>query len=260
MTATDDVPRVAPEKIDTLVVELMDATSDHVVETHDDGGVRAKLNWLRAAVLGANDGLTSTAGLVVGMLATNAAHGAVITAGAAGLAAGAVSMALGEYVSVSTQRDTERALIFKERREISGMERDEILELADIFQRKGVTRQTALRMALELHTVDPVEAHMQAEHGIDPGDLTNPWAAAGSSAIAFILGALIPLIAIIIPGIAPIATVLAFTAVGFVIAGYVSAYLGHAPRAHAVIRILGGGAIAMAVTYGIGLLLGTAVA
>lgn len=253
-----EVPRVAPDEIDALVSELMDASSDHITESRE-GGVRSKLNWLRAAVLGANDGLTSTAGLVIGMIATSASHSAVLTAGVAGMTAGAVSMALGEYVSVSTQRDTERSLISKERREISTMERDEILELADIFQQKGVSRRTALRMALELHTGDPLAAHMQAEHGIDPGELTNPWAAAGSSAISFVLGALIPLVALFIPGIPAVATVLLFTAVGFVVAGYVSAFLGDSPRLRAAARLLIGGAIAMAVTYGIGLVLGTAV-
>lgn len=259
MTASYGVPLVPVDRVDAMVDELMDARSAHVDDSRVSGGVRTKLNWLRAAVLGANDGLTSTAGLVIGMIAASADQHAVLTAGIAGMTAGAVSMALGEYVSVSTQRDTERSLVHKERREIAEMQIDEILELADIYERKGVSRRTALRMALELHTGDPVAAHLEAEHGIDPDELTNPWHAAWSSALSFVLGALIPLLAIFAPGVPPVLAVLGFTAAGFVLAGFVSATLGGARRGRAMARLLVGGAIAMAVTYAIGMLLGTAV-
>ncbi|MCK5755818.1 MAG: VIT family protein, partial [Mycobacterium sp.] len=173
-------------------------TPSHPAEPHS-GSVASKLNWLRAGVLGANDGIVSTAGIVVGVAAATAERGPILTAGIAGLAAGAVSMALGEYVSVSTQRDTEKALLSKERRELREDPDAELDELAALYEGKGLTRSTARTVARELTARDAFAAHAEIELGITPGELTNPWQAALSSALAFTVGALLPLIAILLP-------------------------------------------------------------
>jgi vacuolar iron transporter family protein len=155
------------------------------------GSVSSTLNWLRAGVLGANDGIVSTAGIVVGVAAASVARGPILTAGIAALVAGAVSMALGEYVSVSTQRDTEQALLSKERRELRDDPAAELNELAALYEAKGPSAATARTVAEELTDHDPFAAHAEVELGIDPEELTNPWQAA----LSFTLGALLPLIA-----------------------------------------------------------------
>jgi VIT1/CCC1 family predicted Fe2+/Mn2+ transporter len=226
--------------------------ASHPAEPHVQG-LSAKLNWLRAGVLGANDGIVSTAGLVVGVAAASTARGPILTAGIAGLAAGAVSMALGEYVSVSTQRDTERSLLAKERRELAELPDAELDELASLYEAKGLTPATARTVAEELTAHDAFAAHADAELGIDPDELTNPWQAAASSAISFTLGALLPLIAILVP---PATSRVPITFVAVLVAlaltGSVSARLGGSPRGKAVLRVVLGGALAMLVTYGIG--------
>src|SRR5574340_296081 len=151
------------------------------MEPHGEG-LAAKLNWLRAGVLGANDGIVSTAGLVVGVAAATTDRSAIFTAGLAGLAAGAVSMALGEYVSVSTQRDTEKAMLHLERRELEETPAEELDELADLYEAKGLSPETARQVAKELTEHDAFAAHAEVELGIDPEELTNPWQAAVSSA------------------------------------------------------------------------------
>src|SRR5487761_2046405 len=177
------------------------ATSAPASEPHQRG-LGARLNWLRAGVLGANDGIVSTAGLVVGVAAATTARSPILTAGIAGLAAGAVAMALGEYVSVSSQRDTERALIAKERAELATQPERELAELSELYQAQGLTPQTAELVAQELTAHDAFAAHVQAELGIDPDELTTPWHAAIASALAFSVGALLPLLAIILPAAA----------------------------------------------------------
>lgn len=217
------------------------------------------MNWLRAGVLGANDGIVSTAGLVVGVAAATTSSSAIFTAGIAGLTAGAISMAVGEYVSVSTQRDSERALLAKERKELTDEPDYELAELADIYRAKGLSPETAHKVAEELTAHDAFRAHAEAELGLDPHALTNPWQAAGSSAIAFTLGALLPLLAIILPPTtARIPVTFASVLVALAITGSVSARLGGSNRARAVLRVVIGGALAMAVTYGIGQLAGVA--
>ncbi|MFC7450464.1 VIT1/CCC1 transporter family protein [Rhodococcus daqingensis] len=228
------------------------APAPHPSEPHAQG-LSAKLNWLRAGVLGANDGIVSTAGLVVGVAAASTARGPILTAGIAGLAAGAVSMALGEYVSVSTQRDSERALLAKERRELAELPDDELAELASLYEAKGLSPATARTVAEELTAHDAFAAHADAELGIDPDELTNPWQAAISSAISFTLGALLPLIAILVPPASyrvPVTFVAVLVALA--LTGSVSARLGGSPRGKAVLRVVFGGALAMIVTYGIG--------
>jgi VIT1/CCC1 family predicted Fe2+/Mn2+ transporter len=216
------------------------------------------LNWLRAGVLGANDGIISTAGLVIGVAAATTDAGQIATAGIAGLVAGAVSMALGEYVSVSTQRDTERAMIEQERRELEQSPDAEHAELVGLLRQRGLSAETATTVATELGEGDVLRAHLDVELGIDANDLANPWAAAGSSALAFSLGATLPLLAILIPP-ASVRIPVAFLAVliGLLVTGLVSAHLGGSPKRDAALRLVVGGALAMVVTFGIGQLLGT---
>lgn len=231
----------------------------HPAEPHT-GSVSSKLNWLRAGVLGANDGIVSTAGIVVGVAAATVERGPILMAGIAGLAAGAVSMALGEYVSVSTQRDTERALLTKERGELRDDPAAELEELKQIYAAKGLSESTAQAVASELTAHDAFAAHVEAELGIDPDDLTNPWQAAFSSAAAFITGALLPLLAILLPPpSARIPVTVVAVLVALAITGSVSARLGGAPRGRAVLRNIVGGGLALAITYAIGLLVGTVV-
>jgi VIT1/CCC1 family predicted Fe2+/Mn2+ transporter len=231
----------------------------HPGEPHDPA-ISARLSWLRAGVLGANDGIVSTAGLVLGVAAATTATAPILTAGVAGLAAGAVSMALGEYVSVSSQRDTERALLAKERAELAAMPEQELAELVAIYEDKGLSPATARQVAEELTARDAFAAHADAELHIDPDELTNPWHAAGASALAFTLGSLLPLAAILLPP-PPARVPVTFVAVAAALAltGYVSARLGRAPARRAVTRLVVGGAVAMAVTFAIGHLIGTAV-
>ncbi|MCV7137036.1 VIT family protein [Mycobacterium hodleri] len=236
------------------------STSPHPAEPHV-GSVSSKLNWLRAGVLGANDGIVSTAGIVVGVAAASASPGPILTAGVAGLVAGAVSMALGEYVSVSTQRDTERALLGQERRELRDDPAAELDELAALYEAKGLSSATARTVAEELTDHDAFAAHVDVELGIDPTDLTNPWQAALSSAVSFTVGALLPLIAILLPPHSlriPVTVVAVLVAL--VVTGAASATLGKAPRQRAVTRNVVGGGLALGITFVIGHLVGAAVA
>jgi len=231
----------------------------HAGEEHD-AGIGARLNWLRAGVLGANDGIVSTAGIVIGVAAATTNRGAIATAGIAGLAAGAMSMAAGEYVSVSTQRDTEQALLAKERQELHEMPEEELEELTQIYEGKGLTRELAEQVAHQLTAHDALGAHAEAELGIDPQDLTNPWHAAWASMIAFTCGAVLPLVAVLlVPVQARVPVTAAAVVVALVITGWTSAALGDAPRARAVARNVIGGVAAMLVTYAIGLAVGTQV-
>ena len=225
------------------------------------GSVSARLNWLRAGVLGANDGIVSTAGIVVGVAAATVARGPIMTAGIAALVAGAVSMALGEYVSVSAQRDTEQALLREERREQLEDPAAELDELAALYEAKGLSAATARTVAEELTDHDPIAAHAEVELGFDPSELTNPWQAAGSSALSFGVGALLPLIAILAaPTTLRIPITVAAVLLALVITGAVSAGLGGAPKNHAVLRKFIGGGLALAITYLIGHLVGAVVA
>lgn len=225
-------------------------------ELHTSGS-GTQLNWLRAAVLGANDGIVSVASIVVGVAGASNSPGFILTAGVAGLVAGALSMAVGEYVSVSTQRDTERALLAKERNELETVPEQELQELADIYQAKGLTKETAHTVAEELTAHDAFAAHAEAELRIDPTDLTNPWHAAIASALAFLAGAIIPLIAVVLPP-ESLRVPVTFVAVlaALVVTGTLSAYAGGANKMIATIRVVAGGALAMAITFGIGKLFG----
>ncbi len=213
----------------------------------------AKLNWLRAGVLGANDGIVSIAGLVLGVAGATTSSAVILTAGIAGIVAGAISMAAGEYVSVSSSKDTEKALLEQEKFELKNYPEEELKELADIYEKKGLARKTAEQVARELTAKDPIAAHFDAELKIDPDNLTNPWHAAFASAFSFLLGASIPLIAIILPPEdyrIPIAFISVIVALA--VTGYVSARIGKANSFRAVLRVVTGGALAMIVTYSIG--------
>ncbi|MGC9602847.1 MAG: VIT family protein [Minisyncoccia bacterium] len=230
----------------------------HHHELHPVGS-ESKLNWLRAAVLGANDGVVSVASIVVGVAAAANSIVFILTAGVAGLVAGALSMAVGEYVSVSAQRDTEKALLEKERFELKHEPEAELDELAGIYEVKGVSAKTAHQVAKELTTHDAFAAHIDAELHIDPNNLVNPWQAAFASAASFFCGAIIPLVVILLPP--PLWRIpVTFIAVLFVliITGTLSAQVGGARKTTAVLRVVLGGIIAMAVTFGIGKLFGVA--
>lgn len=219
----------------------------------------ARLNWLRAAVLGANDGIISTAGLVVGVAAATPARDAVLTAGVAGLVAGAVSMALGEYVSVSTQRDSEKAIIAQEVRDQREMPQVEHERLVETLQDHGLTFDVAHAAVHQLEAHDPIGEHLRIEYGIRPDDLANPWAAGASSAAAFSIGSLLPVVASTVPP-ADWRVPVTFVAVllGLCLTGLVSARLAGSSSFRAIVRLVAGGAVAMAVTYGVGELVGTA--
>lgn len=222
-------------------------------------GLAAKLNWLRAGVLGANDGIVSTAGLVVGVAAATTSTDTLITAGVAGVGAGAISMAVGEYVSVSTQRDSERALIELERRELHEAPEDEPAELVELYRMRGLSAETARKVAEEMTARDALAAHAEVELGLNPAEFTNPWHAAFSSAISFVVGALLPLAAILLPPVsARVPVTICAVLVALALTGSVSARLGGGSRARAAVRVVCGGALAMGVTYGIGQLAGVA--
>lgn len=231
----------------------------HAGEPHDQGGLNDRLNWLRAGVLGANDGIVSVAGVVMGVAGATTDRGAILIAGIAALVAGALSMAAGEYVSVSTQRDAEDALLEKERIELRDMPEAEFAELEEILESKGLTPDVALEVAEQLTERNALRAHAVLELGIDPDDLTNPWSAAFASMLAFTVGAALPALTILLPDPERfLVTVLAVLA-ALAFTGFTSARLGYARPGRAVLRNVVGGGFAMGVTYLIGSLLGTAV-
>ncbi|OIK01804.1 hypothetical protein BIV25_05340 [Streptomyces sp. MUSC 14] len=230
--------------------------------THDEahgGALGARLNWLRAAVLGANDGIVSTAGIVVGVAGATQSRSALLTAGLAGLLAGSMSMAAGEYVSVSTQRDSEVAALAVEKRELRDQPEAELRELTGLLEERGLTRDVAREAAEQLTARDALRAHARVELGINPDELTNPWHAAWASFTAFTVGALLPLLAIVLPpaGWRLPVTVCSVLA-ALVLTGWASARLGAARPGRAVLRNVVGGALAMGVTYAAGSLLGAA--
>ncbi|MGW0556239.1 VIT1/CCC1 transporter family protein [Streptomyces sp. NPDC002926] len=229
---------------------------------HDEahgGALGSRLNWLRAAVLGANDGVVSTAGLVVGVAGATSSRDTLLTAGLAGLLAGSMSMAAGEYVSVSAQRDSEKAALAMERRELREQPEEELDELTGLLAARGLSPEVAREAAEQLTERDALRAHARVELGIDPDQLTNPWHAAGASFLAFTVGALLPLLAIVLPPPSMRLYVTVFSVLAaLALTGWWSARLGAAAAGPAVLRNMGGGAVAMAVTYGAGSLLGAA--
>lgn len=231
----------------------------HDSEPHDAGHA-ARLNWLRAGVLGANDGIVSVAAVVVGVAgatSASAGNGPIIFAGVAALVGGAISMALGEYVSVSSQSDSQRALIEKERRELEETPEQELAELTAIYAAKGLSPETAARVAMELTEHDALGAHLEAELHISEHDVASASNAAGASALAFFIGATLPLLTIIFfPE--PVRIPLTFASVLIALAGtgILGARIGGNPWLRPTLRIVIGGALALAITFGIGSLLG----
>lgn len=226
-------------------------------EPHD-GAISGRLNWLRAGVLGANDGIVSVAALVVGVAGATTATAPILTAGVAGVVGGAISMALGEYVSVSSQSDSQRALIEKERVELAEDPAGELEELASLYQARGLTPETAHRVARELSENDALTAHLDVELGLSEEAVASPLAAAGASALSFLLGAALPLLAILLPSPEQrVPVTFAVVLIALAATGFISARVGGSRALRPMIRIVVGGALALAATFLIGSLLGT---
>ena len=232
--------------------------SEHVLaEPHNDK-YGEKLNKLRAGVLGANDGIVSVAATVVGVAGATASSWPILVAGSAAVIGGALSMALGEYVSVSSQKDSQEALIAKEKRELQEMPEAELQELTDIYRSRGLSPETARQVAVELTERNALLAHLDAELGIDPEDIPSPWAAAWASALAFLLGSILPMLAILLPPPEwriPVTFVAVLAALA--ITGTLGARLGGTPHVgRAGARVVIGGTLARGATFLIGSLLG----
>jgi VIT1/CCC1 family predicted Fe2+/Mn2+ transporter len=220
----------------------------------------SRIGWLRAAVLGANDGIVSTASLIIGVAAAAAKPGDILIAGVAGLVAGAMSMAAGEYVSVSSQSDTEQADLARERAELAGDVDAEMHELAGIYMKRGVDAATADSVARQLMAKDALAAHAHDELGISEMTTARPIQAALTSAATFTAGAALPLAIVIFAPSALLVVIEAIASLMFLaLLGAVGARAGGAPVWVATIRVTFWGALAMALTAGIGLLVGTAV-
>jgi len=227
-----------------------------VVEAHRS----YRAGWLRAAVLGANDGIVSTASLVLGVAAAGASSSAILTAGIAGLTAGALSMAAGEYVSVSSQRDSELADLEIERQELTLDPDGELLELKGIYEARGVPEELALQVAQALTERNALEAHAAEELGLHEEREARPFQAAWASALSFSAGAILPVIAVAVaPASIRAVVCVAATLLALAALGWTGARLGGAPRLTATVRVVLWGAVAMAVTAGIGALVGAAV-
>lgn len=210
-------------------------------------------NWLRAAVLGSNDGIISIAGLVIGVAEATQSKAAILTAGLAGIVAGAMSIAVGEYISVSTQRDTEDYLLTKERQDLKNHPKEELADLVSAYELDGMDSKVAKIVAAELTKTNAFITHADVDLHIDPNNLTNPWIAALSSAGSFVVGALIPLFVVILPVdslIVPVTFISVIVALS--ITGILSAKISGANIFKSTLRVVVGGAIAMIVTYTIG--------
>lgn len=222
-----------------------------------EGHPGARMGWLRAAVLGADDGIVTVAAIALGVSASAASHSGVVTAAVAALVAGALSMAAGEYVSVSSQRDSERSSIALERKELADDPQGELAELAAIYQDRGLPRELAQQVAEHLMTRDALAAHVRDELGFTDDLAARPVQAAMASAGSFILGALVPLLVILlVPQGVRDPVVVAASLATLAALGWVGAQVGGGSQARAALRVVVGGGIAMAATIGIGRLLG----
>jgi len=234
--------------------EVVDLTHH---EHGDVEGLGNRLNWLRAGVLGANDGIVSVAGLVMGVAGATNDRTNILVAGVASLVAGALSMAAGEYVSVSTQRDAELALIEAEKRDLANMPEEELDHLTEILQEKGLSASVARQAAEELTAKDVLRAHAEFEFGLDLDDVTNPWYAALASMLAFTVGAILPLLTILLPAPERFYVTVIVVGAALAVTGYSSARFSNARTTPAVIRNVAGGIFAMVVTLLIGKMIGT---
>ena len=228
--------------------------------THPERHRTDRIGWLRAAVLGANDGIVSTASLLVGVAAASAGRSELLVAGVAGLMAGAMSMAAGEYVSVSSQSDTETADIGRERDELSAQPEAELRELAAIYEARGLTPELAAQVATQLTAHDALGAHTRDELGVSDTLTARPVQAALTSALTFTAGAVLPLLTALAAPVSVVAIAIAATSLVFLTAlGALSARVGGAPVAKAAARVALWGALAMALTAGVGKLFGAIV-
>ena len=219
-----------------------------------------RIGWLRAAVLGANDGIVSTASLMVGVAAASQGRGALLVAGTAGLVAGALSMAAGEYVSVSSQSDTERADLARERTELATQPDLERQELASIYVERGLTAELAGQVAAQLMAGDALRAHARDELGISSTLKARPVQAAAASALAFAVGASLPLLTALVAPARLVVPLVSGTSLLFLTGlGALAAWAGGAPVPRAALRVAFWGALAMAITAGVGRIFGTAV-
>ncbi|WP_127143245.1 VIT1/CCC1 transporter family protein [Pelagibacterium montanilacus] len=226
---------------------------------HEEVHFVNRSGWLRAAVLGANDGIVSVSSLIVGVAAATPAHSAILVAGAAGLAAGAMSMAAGEYVSVSSQSDIERADIAREREALVSMPAEEEAELASIYEARGLSPATAALVARELMEKDGLAAHVRDELGLSDIHAANPLQAAFASGVTFTVAAAVPLVAAMLaPEGLVIPVVVVTTLIALAGLGALGAQAGGAARLRPTVRVLFWGAIAMAITAGVGTLFGVA--
>jgi len=234
----------------------MSASPEQPAEEHKS----ERAGWLRAAVLGANDGLISTAALIVGVAAADSGRSAVLVAGIAGMTAGSLSMAAGEYVSVSSQRDTEQADLARETAELRDFPEAEHAELAAIYEARGLSPATAALVADELGRHNLLRIHARDELGINLDNLANPVQASAVSALSFVVGALIPILVVVgAPDAARVVATMLVTLVGLVALGATGARLGGAPTGRAAVRVLVGGTAALLIALGIGALTGAAV-
>lgn len=220
--------------------------------------ILSTLNWLRAGVLGANDGIVSTAAIVFGVAGASANHGTIMLAGIAAIAAGAMSMAVGEYVSVSTQRDLEEAELEREKIELARNPERQLAILVQLFEQRGVEPQVAAEVAREMSEEDALSVHARAELGIDPDNVTNPWAAALASMLSFLVGGAIPIAALLLsPRVIEIRVVGLAVLIAMGLTGFASARLGRTPVVRSILRNIAGGLLALAITYGVGNVAGT---
>jgi VIT1/CCC1 family predicted Fe2+/Mn2+ transporter len=233
---------------------------DAMSRLHNENHLVSRVGWLRAAVLGANDGIVSTASLIVGVAAANAAASNVLVAGVAGLVAGAMSMAAGEYVSVSSQSDTEQADLAREKGELATQPDFERQELAGIYVKRGLEPTLALQVANQLMAKDALGAHARDELGISEVTTARPIQAALTSAAAFSVGAAMPLAMVLVSPVAWLAAAVSVASLLFLaVLGAIGAKAGGANVLRATVRVTFWGALAMALTAGIGAVVGTAI-
>ena len=234
------------------------ATLAETARPENDTKIHGKLNWLRAGVLGANDGIVSTAGLVMGVAGANVSSHALLIAGLAGVVAGALSMAGGEYVSVSSQKDTELAALEAGRCQFRDDPEGELKDLAAIFTTKGVSPELSRQVAEQMTDHDALGALAELKLGIDAENRTSPWHAAWASMAAFTLGAVIPLLAMVLsPAPARVAATVAAVTIALVLTGVTSARLGGGSPVRPMLRNVLVGSLAMFVTYFVGNVVGT---
>jgi VIT1/CCC1 family predicted Fe2+/Mn2+ transporter len=242
-----------------IVFDTKEAHANHPIPRHE-GHKSHREKWLRATVLGADDGIVSTAGLMLGVAAAHSSKHVILTAGFAGLIAGALSMAAGEYVSVSSQRDSEKADLRMEALELKNFPEDELHELSDIYIKRGLDPSLAYQVAAQLQEHDALAAHARDELGIDHETLANPSQAAISSAISFASGAALPIIAeLLSSGTASYVAIALTVSVALITLGFIGAQIGGGNRWRASLRVFVGGGLAMLIATLLGRLVGAAI-